>query len=124
MANETNWQSTFDGIELLETNILRFKDVDFVDLNNSQIASRQEPTYAYCIILHDSCNWPVESIPCRRINWMFEPSLVEYILNSEESFLVVSWSNGLQIEFDDLSQDQRANKFDEFKQQQILGMCT
>ena len=55
---------------------------------------------------------------------MFEPSLVEYILNSEESFFVVSWSNGLQIEFDDLSQDQRANKFDEFKQQQILGMCT
>ena len=39
-ANETSWQNTFDGIELLETNILRFKDIDFVDLEQSIIEPR------------------------------------------------------------------------------------
>ena len=41
-ANETSWQNTFDDIELLETNYLRFKDIDFVDLEQSLIEPRQE----------------------------------------------------------------------------------
>ena len=45
-ANETSWQNTFDGIELLETNILRFKDINFVDLEQSIIEPRQESKYS------------------------------------------------------------------------------
>jgi len=57
-----------------------------------------------------------------RINWMFEPSINNYISDSQETFFVVSWSNGLQVVFDDLSQDERNKKLGEFKQREILGM--
>lgn len=52
---------------------------------------------------------------------MFEPSINKYISDNEETFFVVSWSNGLQVVFDDLSQDERNKKFGEFKQREILG---
>ena len=94
-ANKTSWQSTFDGIKLLQTNIIRFKDSDFIDLEQQNIKPR--------------------------INWMFEPSINKYISDSQESYFVVSWSNGLQVVFDDLSQDERIKKFGEFKQREILG---
>ena len=61
-------------------------------------------------------------IPYCRINWMFEPSLEEYISANKESFFIISWSNGLQIEFENLSPDERKTKFADFKQHQILGM--
>jgi len=80
---------------LLQTNIIRFKDSDFIDLEQQNI----EP----------------------RINWMFEPAINKYISDSHESFFVVSWSNGLQVVFDDLSQDEIIEKLGEFKQREILG---
>ncbi len=52
---------------------------------------------------------------------MFEPAINKYISDSHESFFVVSWSNGLQVVFDDLSPDERNKKFGEFKQREILG---
>ena len=52
---------------------------------------------------------------------MFEPSINKYISDNEETFFVVSWSNGLQVVFDDLSQDERNKKLGEFKQREILG---
>ena len=52
---------------------------------------------------------------------MFEPSINKYISDSQESFFVVSWSNGLQVVFDELSQDERNKKLGEFKQREILG---
>ena len=94
-ANETSWKSTFDGFEFLTTNIVRFKDSDFIDVEQKNIKPR--------------------------INWMFEPSLNKYISDSQESFFVVSWSNGLQLVFDDLSSDERNTKLREFKQGVILG---
>ena len=94
-ANETSWKSTFDGFEFLTTNIVRFKDSDFIDVEQKNIKPR--------------------------INWMFEPSLNKYISDSQENFFVVSWSNGLQLVFDDLSNDERNTKLREFKQGVILG---
>ena len=52
---------------------------------------------------------------------MFEPSMEEYISGNEENFFVISWSNGLQIEFENLSPDERKTKFADFKRHQILG---
>ena len=52
---------------------------------------------------------------------MFEPSINKYISDSQETFFVVSWSNGLQVVFDELSQDERNKKLGEFKQREILG---
>ena len=94
-ANKTSWQNTFDGFKLLQTNIIRFKDSDFIDSEQQNIKPR--------------------------INWMFEPSINKYISDNEETFFVVSWSNGLQVVFDDLSQDERNKKLGEFKQREILG---